>query len=100
MKITVNESLFLQSFRQTRPDQFSRAALVALFEWLEEIDRESGSEMDLDVIAICCYWTEYSDEREAAEVYGWEEGQGSPLDFLRQSTTALEFSGGVLVLNF
>ena len=100
MKITVNESLFLQSFRQTRPDQFSRAALVALFEYLEEIDRESGSEIELDVIAICCDWTEYADEQEAAEAYGWEEGQGKPVDFLRESTTVIEFAGGVLVLNF
>jgi hypothetical protein len=100
MKTTVNESLFLQSFRQTRPDQFSLSALVELFEYLEGLDRESGSEMELDVIALCCEWTEYPDQQEAAKAYGWEEGQGAPLDFLRESTTVLEFEGGVLVLNF
>lgn len=83
-----------------RPDQFSRAALVALFEFLEEIDRESGSEIEVDVIAFCCDWTEYADEQEAAEAYGWEAGQGKPVDFLRENTTVVEFAGGVLVLNF
>jgi len=100
MKLTVNESLFLQSFRQTRPDQFSRTALAALFEYLQEMDRESGSEMELDVIALCCDWTEYADEQEAAEAYGWEEGQGKPVDFLRENTTVLEFAGGILVQNY
>ena len=111
MKLTVNESLFLQSFRQTRPDQFSRSALVELFEYLEGLDRESGSEMELDVIALCCDWTEYADAIEAAEAYGWKSdnvgddekadvSDRKALEYLNDETTVLEFAGGVLVLNF
>jgi len=109
MKITVTESLFLQSFKQVRPDQFSRAALVALFEYLEEVDRESGSEMELDVIALCCDWTEYANAIEAAEAsYASEDvnnekagvSDRKALEYLNDETTVLEFEGGVLVLNF
>jgi len=112
MKETVNESRFLDVFRQVRPNQFSRNALVALFEHLEELERDLGEETEFDPIALCCDWTEYKDAIEAAEAYGWEapdvaEGEErddtsdrKALEFLSDQTHAVEFEGGILVLNF
>lgn len=112
MKETVTESRFIEAFRQVRPDNFSRAALVALFDYLEELERDLGEEQELDVISLCCDWTEYADAIEAAEAYGWEapeipEGEErddtsdrKALEFLADQTHVVEFSGGVLVLNF
>jgi hypothetical protein len=112
MKETVTESRFLDVFRQVRPNQFSRPALVALFEHLEELERDLGEETELDVIALCCDWSEYKDPVEAAEAYGWEapeipEGEErddtsdrKALEFLQDQTHVVEFDGGVLVLNF
>ena len=49
-----------------RGDNFTREALDALFCYLEEIDEN----IELDVIGLCCDYTEYADEDEAREAYG------------------------------
>lgn len=112
MKETVTESRFIEAFKQTRPNQFSRAALIALFDYLDNLESELGEETELDVIALSCEWTEYADAIEAAEAYGWEapeipEGEErddtsdrKALEFLHDNTHVVEFEGGVLVLNF
>jgi hypothetical protein len=112
MKETVNESRFIQAFKTLRPEQFSRKALVALFDYLGELEREEQEETELDVIALCCDWTEYRDAIEAAEAYGWkapEIPEGEERDdtsdrkafgYLQDNTHVVEFEGGVLVLNF
>jgi len=107
MKTTVYFPDFIDAFRRIRPEQFSRAALVALFDHLEAIDRQ----MELDVIALCCDWTEYANAVEAAEAYGWEsENVGDDekadtsdreaLAYLQDETIVIEFEGGVLVQNY
>ena len=112
MKETVTQSRFLDVFRQVRPNQFSRNALVALFDYLDQLEQDLGEEQELDVIAICCDWTEYADPIEAAEAYGWEapeveEGEErddtsdrKAIEFLQDNTRVVEFDGGILVLNF
>jgi hypothetical protein len=69
MKLTIeNASQFRDEFRQCgRADQFSYEALGLLFDYFEEID----SDYDLDVIAICCEYSEDSVEQ-IAESYGLE----------------------------
>lgn len=111
MKITVTESLFVEQFKRIRPDQFSRKALEALFEYYELSERENGEEIELDVVEICCNWTEYDSVLEAAESYGFEADKSEDeradtsdrkaLEFLRDNTWVLELDGdGVVVLNY
>ena len=111
MKITVTESMFCEQFKRIRPDNFSRAALEALFAHFEEMERDQGEEMELDVIAICCDWTEYDSALEAAEAYGFEPkasederadtSEREALEFLQDNTTVLDLSvNGVVVLNY
>jgi len=54
MKQTLNKDQFRFAFDQIRPNQFSYEALGMLFDYLEECDED----MELDVIAICCDFTE------------------------------------------
>ena len=55
MKPTVNESGFIEAFRNyDRFDQFGYKALSALFDYLESIEDDTGEEMEMSVIAICC----------------------------------------------
>lgn len=112
MKETVTESRFIQAFQALRPNNFSRPALVALFDYLDQLEQDLGEETELDVISLCCDWAEYRDAIEAAETYGWEapeipEGEErddtsdrKALEFLQDQTHVVEFEGGVLVLNF
>lgn len=110
MKETVTESRFLEAFKTLRPENFSRAGLIALFDYLGELEREAAEETELDVIALCTEWTEYASAEEAAESYGWEAddsedekadtSERDALQFLMDETHVIEFEGGILVLNF
>ena len=59
MKQTINESQFVDAFRDhERTEQFSRDALCLLFEHFEALEQDTGKEIELDVIAICCDYSE------------------------------------------
>lgn len=65
---TINVSDFRDAFRACgRADQFSYEGLGALFEYIEEVDPD----FDLDVIALCCDYSEETVEQ-IAENYGLE----------------------------
>jgi hypothetical protein len=60
---TVNESLFISRFEDYGRDKdFSRAGLQTLYEYLDEISEDCGEPLELDVIAICCDYSEYDSE--------------------------------------
>lgn len=112
MKKTINRHFFITAFDLAgRADQFSRDARDSLYDYYSDLEADTGSEIELDVIAICCDWTEYASAVEAAEVYGWERKEPEDeradrshydaLVFLHDNTTTLELpSGGVVVMNF
>ena len=67
MKQTVNTSTFIAEFREyDRYDQFGYDALEVLFEYLEELEADTGEELELDVIALCCDYSVDSPEDVAA----------------------------------
>ena len=112
MKQTIDRYGFIRAFeRADRASQFSRAALDAMFDWIVEREQDMGEEMELDVVALCCEWSEYDTAREAAEAYGWEcpdrdkddesEAETSARIWLDYQTTALDVDGGgVVILQF
>jgi hypothetical protein len=60
MKQNITFSDFVDQFRAyDRYDQFGYEALRVLFDYFEEYEDSCGTEIELDVIAICC---EYSVE--------------------------------------
>jgi len=60
MKKTINEYEFVKSFDDyNRSENFTVEARKALFNYLQDYETETGEEMELDVIAICCDFTEY-----------------------------------------
>ena len=66
---TVNNSQFHDAFnRMDRGSQFSYEALNLIYEYMESIESDTGEQIELDVIAICC---EYSEQpwQEIAESY-------------------------------
>ena len=70
MKITVTESDFRDAFRSVRPDSFSYYALGELFEFFTQLEDDIGEEIELDPIAICCDWAEYTLDELSSE-YGY-----------------------------
>ena len=95
MKITVNFDMFADSFRKAnRKENFSYCGLKALFEYLEELEKDIGEEIELDPIGFCCEFDEYSTEVEIEEAYGMG------VEELREETLVLEFGGGFIVREF
>ena len=59
MKTSVNFSQFCDAFRDmNRNENFSYEGKRALFDYLEQYEDECGCEVELDVIAFCCEYSE------------------------------------------
>jgi hypothetical protein len=71
MKQTVYLSDFRDAFRRAgRDNQFSYEGLEALYDWLIACEDGTCEEFELDVIALCCEWSEYSSLEEFQQDYG------------------------------
>lgn len=89
---TINVSDFRAAFHSMgRKDQFSYEGLGALFDYLEDFD---GGNYELDVIALCCDYSEETVEQ-IAENYGLElpadetqeEHENAVRDYLKAHTS-------------
>jgi hypothetical protein len=59
MKQTINFYDFERAFADMdRKENFSYEGLKLLFDYLEDYEESTGEEIELDVIAICCDYTE------------------------------------------
>lgn len=59
MKQKIDLSLFENAFKNFgRSEQFSCRGLRCLFEYLEELEDSTGEEIELDVVALCCDYSE------------------------------------------
>ena len=99
MITTINENDFIQAFKDMgRDDQFSYEGLQNLFAYYEEYEDSTGEQIELDVIAICCDWTEYQSEYELVNAYDMSIKGG--LDEIKEKTTVLKVKNHYLVMNF
>ena len=74
MKKTINIYDFRDAFnRAGRGNQFTYDGLTALFEYLEDYEKDTGNEIELDVISLCCEFTEYESIGEFWLDYGQED---------------------------
>lgn len=73
---TVTENDFVRTFQdwEGRENQFTTEALRALYEYFEQYEEDTNEKIELDVIAICCEYSEFKSALEAAQEYGYEEG--------------------------
>jgi hypothetical protein len=60
---TIQLSDFRTAFyNMGRKDQFTYEGLGLIFEYIEDYERDNGERVELDVIALCCEWSELSPE--------------------------------------
>lgn len=105
MKQTITEYQFVEAFRHAgRETQFSVPARRALFEYLEEFEDSTGTELELDPVGICCEFSEYPTALDAAQAFGFKDGIDSkdenPIEWLQNRTQVVEFNGGVVIQQF
>lgn len=75
----MKQSVSLGEFRDrflssdTYKDSFSYEGLTALYEYIEGYEREIGEEIDFDMVALCCEYSEYTSAWEAMKQYQPED---------------------------
>tara|TARA_A100001391_G_C4905444_1_gene234888 strand:- start:138 stop:440 length:303 start_codon:yes stop_codon:yes gene_type:complete len=69
----VSKSEFRDEFaKMNRKDNFSYEGLGSLYDWLEEYYEEADKPYELDVIELCCDFTEYDNLEEFNKYYNRE----------------------------
>ena len=102
------KTISLFDFRQTfsvygRRDNFSDSGLDALFNHFEQIEVDTGEQTELDVIAICCEFSEYNSALEAMGDYTnideyADIDEDDALEWLNDRTFVLECDNGHIVI--
>ena len=102
---TLAQGDFVQLFKESsRKDQFSVEALESIFNYLDTYSEETGEPIELDIVGICCEWSEMT-WQEVAQCYDVDLSQctddderiGEVEDFLSQNTQYAEASEGTFV---
>ena len=105
MKQTVNKSDFHGAFRDCgRLDQFSYGARDMLFDFLEEMEQDTGEEYELNVIGLCCDFYE-DDWQSIADNYSidlsdcgdGDEREQAVIDYLQDNTMYIGQTSGSLI---
>jgi len=96
---SITKSDFTSAFhRMNRGEQFSYKGLIALYDYLEQYEEDTGEQIELDVIAICCEYAEYESLEEFQEDYG-DDYQS--IDEIEQVTTVISVDDdGFIILQF
>ena len=93
MKQTINKTQFIDAFKTwgTYANNFSYEALDLMFDYFELLEDETGEEIELDVVAICCEYQEAT-LQEVANNYNIDISGACGLevdivtDYLRENT--------------
>lgn len=58
---TISKNEFCQAFKDmNRESNFSWDAREAIFDHLESLENDMDKQTEMDVIAVCCEWSEYA----------------------------------------
>ena len=88
---------------------WTRAGALALVEYLESVEDDTGEPIEFDRVAIRCDYSEYESALEAAQLYGYDaddpdadedEREDAAAAWLEADTTVIRFGGGVIVQQF
>ena len=110
MKKTISEWEFIDEFKNnnTYKENFSIEGLMALYDYLVEYEECISDEIELDVIALCCEYSEYKSANEAAKRYNGaveaskdfddEDREAAALAWLEDQTTVIPVNGGGVII--
>lgn len=90
---------------------FSYHGALALAEYLEQYEEETGEKLELDTVALRCEYDEYGSALEAAQNYAFvcereededteeyeERAEEEAREYLEKHTTVIPFSGGIII---
>jgi len=98
MKQTVNFYAFERAFNSSQyKDNFTYEGLKALFSCLEQYEEACGTEIELDVCAICCDFTEYENLKEFQDNFS---DSYESIEAIQDETTVIMFGESFIIQNF
>ena len=122
MITTVSRSGFIDTFgnSDTYKDNFTRDGLSGLFDYLEQLEEDTGITIEFDMVCIACDYSEYKTAWEAMEQYqpedmpviDMEEHAGidlvelqdlleaEALQWLEYRTEVIVFDKGIIIRDF
>ena len=107
MKITLSTTRAAYMLLDDKSASWSYEGAEALVEYLEQLEEDTGEEMELDVVAIRCDYSEHASLEEWAKDYGYEpegdteeEREEDIRDHIQSNGQLIEFDGGVIVSSF
>tara|TARA_R110000744_G_scaffold3698_9_gene13832 strand:+ start:1581 stop:1877 length:297 start_codon:yes stop_codon:yes gene_type:complete len=86
MKQAISKSFFVDQIVGDEYNDITYEGAKALFEYLEEIEEETGEEMDFDSVAIRCDFAEYENIGEVLKEYDSIKN----IEELRDNTVVIE----------
>ena len=97
MKRTITEHEFIDGFKGSYADSFTYEGKKALFEYFEQLEEDTGFDMEFDPIAIHCDFTEYDDFAEFLDEYEdyAKEHNIKEIDDIAEHTQLIRYDGGL-----
>ena len=120
----IKETVLLHTFRDrfissdSYRNNFTYEGLEALYDYLEQYSEDIGQEIEFDMIALCCEYSEYKSAWEAMEQYQLDDmptvensegmdlveiqdaSEALALEWLEEKTQVISFDGGIIILQF
>lgn len=92
--------MFCDAFKSmNRNTNFTYDGKRALFDYLERLEDDCGEKIELDVIALCCEYTEYNNLAEFQGDYDVDEYQ--TVEDIENNTTLIDVKGdGFIIQQF
>ena len=122
MKKTISLYDFRDAFKSssTYKDNFSYDWLDALFDYLDQYESETETELDFDIVSICCDYSEYESAIDAVNDYtgdapylldedeaNWldllelsQAQEEKALEWLEYNTQVIIFNTGIIIQDF
>ena len=113
MKATLSTSQAADLLKADTNAKWSHSGALALVEYLEELESDTGTEIEFDAVAIRCDFSEYDSALQAALDQGFEpnpnlgddkqdddDKEADALSWLQDQTQVIEFEGGVIIASF
>jgi hypothetical protein len=104
---TIGKCQFHDAFKSMgRDDQFSYEGLDALYDYLEQYEEDTGEKIELDVIALCCEYSEYDNLEQFRNDYDSKDKDGqyqyNDIEDIRAETEVIEIPGSekFIILQF
>jgi hypothetical protein len=101
MKQTLTKQNFIDAFNNSyRKDNFSYQGLEKLFDYFEQFEEETGEQIELDIIAICCDFTEYENINELKKEYEIPSNLSNDkiIEYLNERTQVICFEKNCILI--